>query len=55
MIGRQFAVAVTPGPEPCSSSTGGAAAPTGVPVSMTAVETPATSTRLADRVDAVTR
>ena len=45
ITGRQLASAVTPGPEPCSSSTGGPSASAGAPVSMTAVGTPATSSR----------
>src|ERR1700733_6212310 len=49
MTGRQLASAVTPGPDPCSISTGGAVGPgpVGSPVSMTAVRTPATSTSVA--------
>src|SRR5260370_21829223 len=55
MTGRQLAAAVTPGPDPCSSSTGGAAVPTGAPVSMTAVRTPATASLRSGRAALVTR
>src|SRR6201999_2640789 len=45
MTGRQLASPVTPGPDPCSRTRGGAAGPgpDGSPVSITAVRTPATS------------
>jgi hypothetical protein len=44
---RQFAAALTPGPEPCSSNTGGMPLPAaGAPVSISAVSTPAATTLL---------